>query len=271
MNMFKIVFILGCLAFVNIAHAVVDYNQIFMDMDPCVVIYDLNQNKIVENFNSTECTKRISPCSTFKVPLSLMGYDSGILKDADHPEWKFNPEYNARLDIWRKDHNPRSWMANSVVWYSQLLTKKLGAKKFQDYVEKFAYGNEDVSGNDGKNDGLTESWLSSSLKISAYEQVEFLKKLINGKLPVSKQAMQSTKEIMFIEELENGWKLYGKTGSGRDKISNMQYGWFIGWVEKDKQTYVIALNIYDRKQMDEVAGKRAKVIAKEILVDFLKR
>ncbi|MFV9875668.1 MAG: penicillin-binding transpeptidase domain-containing protein [Rickettsiales endosymbiont of Dermacentor nuttalli] len=41
--------------------------------------------------------------------------------------------------------------------YSQVLTKKLGEKKFQNYVEKFHYSNEDISGDEGKNGELTES------------------------------------------------------------------------------------------------------------------
>lgn len=269
MDTLRIITLILFFAFTCIAHAEIENRALFPEMDTCLVIYDLNKNKIVENFNSVECAKRISPCSTFKVPLSLMGYDSGILKNVTDPEWKFNVEYKSELEIWRQNHNPKSWMANSVVWYSQILTKRLGEKKFKNYVEKFHYGNLDISGNEGKNDGLTESWLSASLKISAYEQLDFLKKLIKETLPVSNHAIKMTKKIMFVEELEKGWKLYGKTGSGRDKSNNMQYGWFIGWVEKASQTYIIVLNINDRKQMSEFAGRRAKAKARKILLNFL--
>jgi len=31
--------------------------------------------------------ERITPCSTFKIALSLMGFDAGILQDEEHPQW----------------------------------------------------------------------------------------------------------------------------------------------------------------------------------------
>ncbi len=33
--------------------------------------------------------KQMSPCSTFKIPLSLMGYDALVLKDETNPIWDF--------------------------------------------------------------------------------------------------------------------------------------------------------------------------------------
>ena len=44
--------------------------------------------------------KRISPCSTFKMALSLMGYDAGILKDENTPVWDFQEGYDDWLP-WR--------------------------------------------------------------------------------------------------------------------------------------------------------------------------
>ncbi len=53
-------------------------------------------------------------------------------------------------------------MKNSCLWYSRLITKELGYKKFHDYVTKFNYGNQDTLGDKGKNNGLTNAWLSRS-------------------------------------------------------------------------------------------------------------
>jgi beta-lactamase class D len=69
------------------------------------------------------------------------------------------------INVCKGTHSPRTWMKNSCLWYSRVLTKELGIKKFQEYVTKFNYGNMDLSG------GLTESWISSSLKISPMEQI----------------------------------------------------------------------------------------------------
>ena len=276
--------ILALLVTTGSASAEPNYSKVFTGVEPCFIFYDLNKGETVQSFGASQCKKQISPCSTFKIPLSLIGYDSGILKDQDNPKWEASPETIAKLNAsvqadptfkaiaerHAQDQTPKTWMARSVVWYSQILTQKLGMPKFKNYVAKLAYGNQDLSGNPGKNDGLTQSWLSSSLKISAEEQQVFLKKLITHKLQITKSAIKNTEDILFIEELANGWKLYGKTGSGAvnnaDSSANgdLNIGWFVGWLEKSGQTYIFVINIQDTQKSTEYGGPRAKRMAKEI-------
>lgn len=167
-----------------------------------------------------DCASRYAPCSTSKIAISLMGYEEGLLVDETHPELPFKEGYVDWLDRWKQPHNSTTWMQNSCVWYSQVLTQKLGMSKFKDYVIKFNYGNQNVSGDKGKNNGLTNSWLSSSLEISPEEQVVFLQNLIDNKLPISLKSHEMTKNILFVEELPSGWKLYGKTGNGSQLNKN---------------------------------------------------
>lgn len=173
------------------------------------------------------CKARHSPASTFKIAIALMGYDSEILIDESRPEWPFKEGYVDYIPSWKQAQNPTSWMKYSCVWYSQLLTKQLGMKKFANYAAKFNYGNQDLSGDVGKNNGLTNSWLGSSLQISGLEQTKFLKKLLNDQLPVSQKAHQLTKKILYQEDLGNGWEFYGKTGGGG--LPSGKFAWFIGW------------------------------------------
>ncbi|MBM3610838.1 MAG: class D beta-lactamase [Alphaproteobacteria bacterium] len=221
------------------------------------------------------CTKRYAPCSSFKIPLALMGYDTGILKDELHPEWPFKPGYEAFLESWKDPQNPTSWMKNSCVWYSQVLTPQLGMKRFQEYVKEFNYGNQDLSGDKGQCNGLTNAWLSSSLEISPQEQIVFLEKLLSSKLPVSLHAQTMTRNIVYVEDLSEGWKLYGKTGSGfllnkdRTKKLEIKHGWFIGWIEKGDRKIIFAHHIVDDKKEDKHAGPRAKEEAKEKLLKLI--
>jgi len=180
--------------------------------------------------------ERISPYSTFKIALSLMGYDTGILIDETTPEWTTD-KHEIFFDSWKGPQNPKTWMHHSVVWYSQLLSPMIGMQRIKYYLSLFEYGNQDMNGDSGKNNGLSHAWLSSSLKISLVDQISFLKKLVQEELPVSKQAIKKTKNLLFEEELENGWKLYGKTGGGERVM------WYVGWVEKDSEAYVFVLNI----------------------------
>ncbi len=231
-----------------------------------------------------EITLRWAPCSTFKIALSLMGYNEGILQDEAHPEWPFKVEYEKYikdvgfyvLDRWKQAHNPSLWIKNSCLWDSQLLTQKLGAEKFKDYVTKFNYGNKDVSGDPGQGNGLTACWLSSSLEISPEEQVAFIQQLLQGQLPITPQSAEMAKKILFVELLSDGWVLYGRSGSGyhlnadRSKQFNCRHGWFVGWVEKQGRRIVFATHV-DRVMEADRASQWARAFTKEKLQEIVSK
>ncbi len=206
-----------------------------------IMINGLTNEHIVEF--GPHSTEQVSPCSTFKIPLSLMGFDSKILQDATTPTWNFQEGYVDFLESWKSPQTPLSWMKLSCVWYSQVLTTELGLDNFRIYLAAFNYGNQDVSG------GLTQAWLASSLKISPQEQVGFLQQMVQGKLPVSSYALEMTKTIMRIDVLDNGWTLYGKTGwGGSTKPDGInEIGWFIGWIEKNASFFPFAYQVRSPK------------------------
>ena len=211
-----------------------------------------------------DCKSSYTPESTFKIALSLIGFDSGILKDEINPTWSLPQGADPYINVYKTDHNPKTWLRDSCLWYSRILTTKLGMTKFQDYMTKFSYGNMDLSGDKGQSNGLINSWiLSSSLKISPEGQTEFLQKLVEQKLPVSKESFDKSKKIMFIQEMSGGWKLYGKTGNGvlRDKHGNkidLQHGWFVGYIEKESRSIVFASHVTDSKKHKVFASFRAR-------------
>lgn len=206
---------------------------------------------------------RHAPCSTFKIAIALMGYDAGILKDEKTPKWPYKKGYTDYLERWKQDHNPTLWLKNSCVWYSQIITGKLGAQKFNAYLKKLDYGNM-LSKNH------LNCWLSSTLKIAPGEQIVFLKKLLSDKHPVSKYAHILTRKIMYLDRIE-GWKLFGKTGSGhQDHNKDHQLGWFVGWVEKGDRKIVFASLIVDDEPQKEFASYRAKAAAIKRLKGLIK-
>ena len=231
----------------------------------CFILVD--KKKFI--INEGDCKTRYTPASTFKIAISVMGYNEGILIDENNPKVKFKEGYVDWLDNWKQTYYPNLWIKNSCVWYSQFITKKLGFKKFKNYVNKLNYGNGNVSGDTGKSNGLTNAWLSSSLKISPIEQLKFLEKLISNKLPVSKQAQEMTKKILYIEKLGD-WKLYGKTGNGllqsddNNKLKK-QVGWFIGWIERNGISMIFTYLVVDDKKQKTYASLRAKDKLKKLL------
>lgn len=235
----------------------------------------LAQEKGVMIKHEGECALRQAPCSTFKIAISLMGFNEGILTDGTHPQWPFKPGYSDFLEIWRQPHNPTMWMKNSCVWYSQVITQKLGMRRFKHYVHSFAYGNQDVSGDRGRDNGLTRAWLSSSLRISPQEQIEFLTRLKQHKLPVSAQAMKMTQQLLFVEELPGAWKLFGKTGAGYffnedgSLQQNKQIGWFVGWAEKGSRTIYFAQLVTEKDNKEFSTGKHAREMVKQKLLSLV--
>lgn len=220
--------------------------------------------------------ERHSPCSSFKIAISLMGFNEKILTSESTPIWPYSEGRSTLVEACKFPQTPASWLKNSCLWYSQDITAKLGADKFQTYANQFNYGNQDVSGDKDKHNGLTDSWIMSSLKISPREQVEFLEKLVDNQLPISHQAVEYTKHVLYLETLSNGWKLYGKTGSGnvvkRDGSIDKDHhaGWFVGWLEKGNRKIVFAEYLQDTQKLDMYSGRRAKVLAKENLMKFIR-
>lgn len=217
----------------------------------CTLLLDAGSGKTL--LREGQCDQRVSPASTFKVAISLMGFDSGILASEHKPRLPFRPGYADWLPAWRKATDPAGWMKDSVVWYSQQVTSRLGEPRFQAYLDRFEYGNRDASGNPGKQDGLTQAWLGSSLKISPDEQAVFLRRLVNRTLPVSSRAVDKTTAILRYPRLRNGWEVYAKTGTGSEPGA-LPHGWLVGWATDGTRTVVFARLAQDDKRED---GPRA--------------
>jgi bla regulator protein BlaR1 len=210
------------------------------------------------------CDERVTPASTFNIPVALMGFDSGMLQSPHAPVLPFKTGYPAYMPSWRADTDPSSWLQNSTLWYAQQVTAGLGAARFQEYVQRFGYGNQDVGGDPGKDNGVVQSWVSSSLRISPLEQVTFLRKVANRELPLSANAYAMTANIMPQQTLANGWEVLGKTGTapalrpdGGDDATR-QYGWYVGWAKKGQRTVVFARLVLDAKQESAMGGARAR-------------
>lgn len=209
----------------------------------CTLILDAKSGKAIHREGI--CAERFSPASTFKVPLAVMGFDAGILKGAHDPAWTWHEGIEAP-ERDRKTVDPMAWERDSVLWYSREVTQRLGLEKFTSYVTGLDYGNKDVSGDAGKSNGLTHSWLASSLVISPDEQAQFIYRLVSGALPVTKEAHVKTRTIIPGFDAPGGWRVYGKTGSIWLRNSKGQYdrtqpiGWFVGWAEKRGQRVVFA-------------------------------
>ncbi|CAB3864390.1 OXA-258 family carbapenem-hydrolyzing class D beta-lactamase OXA-925 [Achromobacter ruhlandii] len=230
----------------------------------CTLVADAADGRILfQQGTRQDCTQRYTPASTFKLPIALMGADAGILQGPHQPVWNYQPAYpDWGGEAWRQPTDPARWIKYSVVWYSQLTARALGQERFQRYTSAFGYGNADVSGEPGKHNGTDGAWIISSLHISPFEQVDFLRKFVNRQLPVKAAAYDLAENLFEVGEAD-GWRLYGKTGTGSPGSHGVYtpanaYGWFVGWARKDDRQLVFARLLQDEGATQPNAGLRAR-------------
>ena len=204
------------------------------------VLYDLKHDRYLRH-NEARCRERFSPFSTFKIPNSLIGLDSGVITDAefrikwDAKKYPAHDQDTLPFSAWWQDQTLRTALKRSVVWYYRELALRVGERRMKEYVQRLHYGNEDASG------PVNNFWLNSSLKISADEQVDFLRRFYKEELPVSKRSISIVREILTLEETPE-YKLSGKTGGG--PLGEERFlGWFVGYVETKENTYFFATEI----------------------------
>lgn len=224
-------------------------DETFHGYDACFIMFEKNSSKYFV-YHPERCEKRLSPCSTFKIPNSLAGLDSGVLKNENHVfKWD-----GIKHDIndWNRDQTLQSAMIHSCVWYYQKVAASVGAERMQDYLNKSDYGNKDITS------GITTFWLGNSLKISAKEQVEFLKRLIDDQLPFSARSMAITRGLLRLNSTELG-TLYGKTGTDGEH-GKYFLGWFVGYVVRADGIYVFATNM----EGDGARGPKARQLCETL-------
>lgn len=95
--------------------------------------------------------------------------------------------------------------------------------------------------------------MDSSLEISPVEQTAFLRRLLDGKMPVSAKALEMTKAIIPSFRA-GGWTVQGKTGSTARDRNKRSLGWFVGWAEKNGRRIVFARLVVDTKRADMPKG-----------------
>ncbi len=228
----------------------------------CTVLADAQTRSVL--LAEGDCETRVTPASTFKIPLAVMAFDAGLITSTTEPTYPFREGYPDWVASWRQDTNPAMWIHNSNVWYSQRLTEQLGADRLSDYAARFGFGNADFSGDPGRDNGLERAWISSSLKVSPLEQAGFVAAMIEGHLPVPRSAVDGAISLMEAPRDARGWQIWGKTGSAYPRRADQSFdytrgwGWYVGWAEMDGRRVVFARLNQDDRRHEASGGLRAR-------------
>lgn len=196
-----------------------------------VVIESLNGHK-THIYNKKRSTEKFLPASTFKIPNTLISLQENVLKDEneiikwDGHQWDF-PD-------WNKDQNLKIAFQASCVWFYQELAKKVGNDKYLTYLKTLNYGNMKTG------TSVDSFWLDGDLKISAVEQIDFLKNVYLEKFSFDKRNYRILKSIMITDQNEK-YILRAKTGT--TARVNPSIGWYVGFIETKTDVYFFACNI----------------------------
>lgn len=214
----------------------VDFKRHFdtLGVNGSIIIYNLKEDSFYQH-NSSRNNTAFLPASTYKIPNSLIALETGVIKDDvdvltwDGIERGFD---GSPIKGWNQDLNIRLAFEYSAVWFYQVLARRIGHQKMQDFVNQIQYGNQNIGGEED----IDKFWLSGELRITPREQIEFLHRLYDNDLPFAQRTMDLVKEIAIAEQTPN-YILRGKTGLAQG------IGWYVGYLEQSDNVYFFATNL----------------------------
>lgn len=178
--------------------------------------------------NEDRARSRFLPASTFKIPNTLIALEEGAV--ADEKEIIKWDGKNREVPSWNKDQSMETAFPSSCVWFYQELAKRVSKDKYESYLKKIKYGNEQAGPE------ITTFWLNGNLRISAFEQIDFLKKIYARAYPFKASSYELLKKLMVIEQTSSH-TIRAKTGWTQN------IGWFAGYVESGGKVWFFATNM----------------------------
>lgn len=205
-------------------------------------------------YNIDRAKERFLPASTFKIFNSLVGFETGVIKDtAMVIPWdsvvRSRPEINQSLSM------QQAFRLSSVPYFQEV-ARRITKPVMQKWLDTVKYGNMKIS-------KIDTFWLDNSLQISPDEELGFVKKLYFDQLPFHKLSMQWVRNVMLMEKTPK-YSLSYKTGWGME--GRKQIGWVTGWVEENGHPAFFVLNIESEDPKIDMVNIRMNIL-KNILRD----
>jgi beta-lactamase class D len=223
----------------------IDFSRHFRDLgvEGSILIYDLSSNRVFQH-NPKRNETAFPAASTFKILNSLISLETKVI--ADEIAVLTWDGIQRELPAWNRDLNMREAFKLSAVWFYQVLARRVGYERMQQWIAQVKYGNQNIG---GKED-IDKFWLNGLLKVTPQQQIQFLRRLYNNDLPFSERTLSIVKDIMINEKTPD-YTIRGKTGwYGFGSTVKPNIGWYIGYLERGKNTYFFATNIDIHNEKD---------------------
>jgi beta-lactamase class D len=243
-------------------------------MASCFLLHDERTGQTTRGPDEA-CSTRATPASTFKIPHALAALDAGVVSGI-RETFRYDGSEQS-FPSWRRDHDLASAMRDSVLWYFRHIAERLGTERDLAYLKAFDYGNQDASG------PLTSFWLGDSLKISPLEQLAFLRRFFDGRLPVGQAHARAVREILvqptgrvvnaagehpLAPPWPAGTTVFAKTGRGAD--GGRPVTWLVGRVVRgDRAWTFVSCMIGDEKARAAIELAAERLVRLRVLAGSL--
>ncbi len=219
----------------------------------CFILHDvINDTSII--YNQSRTVQQFLPASTFKIPNSLIALECKVIRDENEIiSWDSVERF---VPVWNKDHNLRTGIKYSVVWFYQELARRIGEERMQRWVKDIDYGNMDIGNR------IENFWLDGELRITPMEQLEFLMRFSAGDLPFKQEHIETVQDIL-IEDQNDQYVFRAKTTWA---VKGQPIGWYVGYFVMDQKTFIFVNNIDINS--DEDANAR-KTVTREVFKELL--
>ena len=183
-------------------------------------------------FDSARAERRYLPAATYEIACALMGLEEGLIADEKQVfawDGTLKP-----VPAWERDQTLASALRDGTTWVFQEVARRAGRVCVRDWLERLEFGNADISG------GVDLFWLRGGLRVSAMEQVRFLHRLAEGRLPVTQRAQRIVRDALVTDKARER-TVFAKAGAtgGRDAVQ-----WRVGWIERrGRVEAVYAMNL----------------------------
>ena len=210
------------------------------DLEQVFVNYNINGTMVIQSLdgktkyihNKKRAREQIMPEETFEIPLTLIALSTGKIENTKEViRWDGRDKGSSQ---WNRDQTLESAFQTSCQWYFQAIAMSIGEKELGAHLRKINYGNKNL-----KYD-FTMCWFDGRLEISALEQVDFLRKFYNHKLPYSGSDIELVIKLMPVAQTSS-YTLRGKKGIVRTILPNI--GCYIGFVKTKGKVYFFATNM----------------------------
>lgn len=203
-------------------------------VDGCFLLKSLTSGQTFV-YNKERSRQGFLPASTFKIVNSIIAFETGVAMDENLLiKWD---SVVRQVPTWNQDHTLKTAFQASCVPYYQKLAARIGTSRMQEWVNKLQYGKMDI-----RDETITDFWLKGNSKITPFEQLDFLERLVDNKLPIKPSTNHQIRSVMMIATDSLGTMMSGKTGWA--VVGEKNIGWFVGIIErKDGERFVFVNNV----------------------------